>query len=123
MKVKEESENFGLKLNIQKTKITASGPNTSWEIDGETVETVLDFFLGGGSKITADGDCSHEIKRRLLLGRKVMTNLDSILKSRDITLPTKVHLVKAMVFPVVVYGCESWTVKKSKRRRIDAFEL
>ena len=122
MKVKEESENFGLKLNIQKTKITASGPNTSWEIDGETVETVSDFILGG-SKITADGVCSHEIKRHLLLGRKVMTNLDSIFKSRDITLPTKVHLVKAMVFPVVMCGCESWTVKKAERRRIDVFEL
>ena len=122
MKVKEESEKVGLKLNIQKTKIMASGPITSWEIDGETVETVSDFiFLG--SKITADGDCSHEIKRRLLLGRKVMTNLDSIFKSRDITLPTKVHLVKAMVFPVVMYGCESWTVKKAEHRRIDAFEL
>ncbi len=122
MKVKEESEKVGLKLNIQKTKIMASGPITSWEIDGETVETVSDFiFLG--SKITADGDCSHEIKRYLLLGRKVMTNLDSILKSRDITLPTKVRLVKAMVFPVVMYGCESWTVKKAERRRIDAFEL
>ena len=122
MKVKVESEKVGLKLNIQKTKIMASGPITSWEIDGETVETVSDFiFLG--SKITADGDCSHEIKRRLLLGRKVMTNLDSIFKSRDITLPTKVHLVKAMVFPVVMYGCESWTVKKAERRRIDAFEL
>ena len=122
MKVKEESEKVGLKLNIQKTKIMASGPITSWEIDGETVETVSDFiFLG--SKITADGDCSHEIKRRLLLGRKVMTNLDSIFKSRDITLPTKVRLVKAMVFPVVMYGCESWTVKKAERRRIDAFEL
>ena len=122
MKVKEESEKVGLKLNIQKTKIMASGPITSWEIDGETVETVSDFiFLG--SKITADGDCSHEIKRRLLLGRKVMTNLDSIFKSRDITLPTKVRLVKAMVFPVVMYGCESWTVKKAEHRRIDAFEL
>ena len=122
MKVKEESEKVGLKLNIQKTKIMASGPTTSWEIDGETVETVADFiFLG--SKITADCDCSHEIKRRLLLGRKVMTNLDSILKSRDITLPTKVRLVKAMVFPVVMYGCESWTVKKAERRRIDAFEV
>uniref|UniRef100_A0A4W2FXG3 Reverse transcriptase domain-containing protein n=1 Tax=Bos indicus x Bos taurus TaxID=30522 RepID=A0A4W2FXG3_BOBOX len=121
MKVKEESEKVGLKVNIQKTKIVASGPITSWEIDGETVETVSDFiFLG--SKITADGDCSHEIKRCLLLGRKVMTNLDSIFKSRDITLPTKVRLVKAMVFPVVVYGCESWTVKKAERR-IDAFEL
>ena len=111
----------GLKLNIQKTKIMASGPITSWEIDGETVETVSDFF--GGSKITADGDCSHEIKRHLLLGRKVMINLDSILKSRDITLPTKVRLVKAMVFPVVMYGCESWTVKMAEGRRIDAFEL
>ena len=122
MKVKEESEKVGLKLNIQKTKIMASGPITSWEIDGETVETVADFILGG-SRITADGDCSHEIKRPLLLGRKVMTNLDSILKSRDITLPTKAHLVKAMVFPVVMYGCESWTVKKAELRRIDAFEL
>ena len=120
-KVKEESEKVGLKLNIQKTKM-ASGPITSWEIDGETVETVSDFiFLG--SKITADGYCSHEIKRRLLLGRKVMTNLDSILKSRDITLSTKVLLVKAMVFPVVMYGCESWTVKKAECQRIDAFEL
>ena len=122
MKVKEESEKVGLKLNIQKTKIIASGPITSWEIDGETVETVSDFIFGG-SKITADGDCSHEIKRHLLLGRKVMTNLDSILKSRDITLPTKVCLVKAMVFPVVMYGCESWIVKKAECRRIDAFEL
>ena len=122
MKVKEESEKAGLKLNIQKTKIMASGPITSWQIDGETVETVADFILGG-SRITADCDCSHEIKRRLLLGRKVMTNLDSILKSRDITLPTKVHLVKAMVFPAVMYGYESWTVKKAERRRIDAFEL
>ena len=122
MKVKEESEKVDLKLNIQKTKIMASGPIISWEIDGETVEAVADFiFLG--SKITADGDCSHEIKRCLLLGRKVMTNLVNILKSRDITLPTKVHLVKAMVFPVVMYGCESWTVKKAERRRIDAFEL
>src|SRR5574337_1044200 len=122
MKVKVESEKVGLKLNTQKTKIMASGPITSWEIDGETVETVSDFiFLG--SKITADGDCSHEIKRRLLLGRKVMTNLDSIFKSRDITLPTKVRLAKAMVFPVVMYGCESWTVKKAERRRIDASEL
>ena len=112
MKVKEESEKVGLKLNIQKTKTMASGPITSWEIDGETVETVSDFILGG-PKITADGDCSHEIKRRLLLGRKVMTNLDNILKSRDITLSTKVRLVKAMVFPVVMYGCESWTLKKS----------
>ena len=111
MKMKEESEKAGLKLNIQNTKIMASGPIISWDIDGETVETVSDFILGG-SKITADGDCSHEIKRCLLLGRKAMTNLDSILKSRDITLPTKVHLVKAMVFPVVMYGCESWTVKK-----------
>ena len=117
MKVKEE--NVGLKLNIQKTKIMASGPINSWEIDGETVS---DFILGG-SKITADGDCSHEIQRRLLLGRKVMTNLDSILKSRDITLPTKICLVKAMVFPVFMYGCESWTVKKAERQRIDAFEL
>ena len=122
MKVKEESEKVGLKLNIQKTMIMASGPITSWQINGETVVTVSDFILGG-SKITADGDCSHEIKRRLPLGRKVMTNLDSILKSRDITLPTKVHLVKAMVFPVVMYGCESWTVKKAERRRTDAFEL
>ena len=113
VKVKEESGKVDLKLNIQKTKIMASSPTTSWEIDGETVETVTDFILGG-SKITADGDCSHEIKRHLLLGRKVMTNLDSILKSRDITLPTKVHLVKAMVFPVVMYGCESWTVKKAE---------
>ena len=113
MKVKEESEKAGLKLNIQKTKIMASGPITSWEIDGETVETVSDFIFFG-FKITADGDCSHEIKRHLLLGRNVMTNLDSILKSRDITLPTKVRLVKAMVFPVVVYGCESWTVKKAE---------
>ena len=133
MKVKEESENISLKLNIQKVKIMASGPITSWEIDGETVETMSDFiFLG--SKITADGDCSHEIKqtnkqqqqqkkKRLLLGRKVMMKLDSIVKSRDITLPTKVHLVKAMVFPVVMYGCESWTVKKAERWRIDAFEL
>ena len=122
MQVKEESEKVGLKLNIQKTKIMASGPITSWEIDGETVETVSDFVLGG-FKITADGDCSHEIKRHLLLGRKVMTNLDSIFKSRDITLPTNIHLVKAMVFPVVMYGCESCTVKKAERRRIDAFEL
>ena len=123
MKVKDESEKkVGLKLNIQKTKIMASGPITSWQIDGETVETVSDFiFLA--SKISADGDCSHEIKRCLLLRRKVMTNLDSILKSRDITLPTKVHLVKVMVFPVVMYGCESWTVKKAEHRRIDAFEL
>ena len=122
MKVKEESEKVGLKLNIQKMKIMTSGPITSWQIDGETVETVADFILGG-SKITADGDCSHEIKICLLLGRKVMTNLDSILKSRDITLSTKVHLVKAMVFPVVMYGCEIWTIKKAECRRIDAFEL
>ena len=122
MKVKEESEKVGLKLNIQKMKIMASGPITSWEIDGETVEAVSDFiFLG--SKITADSDCSHEIKRRLLLGRKVMTNLDSILKSRDIILPTKVCLVKAMVFPVEMYGCESWTIKKAEHRRMDGFEL
>ena len=125
MKVKEESKKVGLKVNIQKTKIMVSGPITSWEIDGQTVETVetgSDFILGG-SKITADGDCSHEIKRRLFLGRKVMTNLDSIFKSRDITLPTKVHLVKAMVFPVVMYGCESWTIKKTEHSRIDDFEL
>ena len=122
MKVKEESETVGLKLNIQKMKIMASGPITSWEIDGETVETVSDFILGG-SKITADGDCSYEIKSRLLLGRKVMTNLDSLFKSRDITLPTKVRLLKAMIFPVVMYGCESWTVKKAECQRIDAFEL
>ena len=122
MKVKEESEKVGLKLNIQKMKIMASGPITSWEIGGEAVETVSDFIFWG-SKITADGDCSHEIKRRLLLGRKVMTNLHNILESRDITLPTKVCLVKAMVFPVVMYGCESWTVKKAEHRRIDAFEL
>ena len=122
MKVREESEKVGLKLNIQKTKIMASSPITSWQIDGETVETVRDFILRG-SKITADGDCSHEIKRCLLLGRKVMTNLDSILKSRDITLPTKVHLVKAMVIPVIMYGCESWAVKKAEHWRIDAFEL
>ena len=122
MKVKEESGKAGLKLNIQKTKIMASSPITSWQIDGETVKTVTDFiFLG--SKITADSDCSHEIKRCLLLGRKVMTNLDSILKSRDITLPTKVHLVKAMLFPVVMYGCESWIIKKAEHRRTDAFEL
>ena len=122
MKVKEKSVKAGLKLNIQKTKIMSSGPITSWHIDGETMETVSDFiFLG--SKITTDGDCSHEIKRCLLLGRKVMTNIDSILKSRDISLSTKVHLVKAMVFPVVMYGCENWTVKKAKLRRIDAFEL
>ena len=122
MKVKEESEKVGLKLNIQKAKIMASGPIISWEIDGETVETVSDFTLGG-SKITADGDCSHEIKRCLLLGRKVMTNLDGIVKSRDITVPTNVCLVKAMVFPVVMYGCESWTVKEAEHRKIDAFEL
>ena len=122
MKVKEESEKVDLKLNIYKTKIMASGPITSWEIDGETVKTVSDFILGG-SKITADGGCSHEIKRHLLLGRKIMANLDSILKSRDITLPTKVHLVKAMVFPVVMYGCESRTVRKAERRKINAFEL
>ena len=119
MKVKEESEKFGLKLNIQKRKIMASGPITSWQIDGETVSD----FIFGGSKITADGDCSHEIKRRLFLGRKVMTNLDSIFKNRDIALPAKVRLVKAMVFPVVMYRCESWTVKKAELRRIDAFEL
>ena len=122
MKVKEESEKVVLKLNIQKRKIMASGPITSWEIDGETVETVSDFILGG-CRINADGDCTHEIKRHLLLGRKVMTTLDSIFKSRDITLLTKVHLVKAMVFPVVMYGCESWTVKKAECRRTDAFEL
>ena len=122
MKVKEERENTGLKLDIQKTKIMASGPITSWQIDGKTMETMTDFiFLG--SKITADGDCSHEIKRRLLLGRKVMTNLGSILKSRDITVLIKVHLIKAMVFPVVMYECESWTIKKAEHRRIDAFEL
>ena len=122
MKVEEESEKVGLKLNIQKTKIMASGPITSWQIDGDTVETVADFIFGG-SKITADGDCSQEIKRYLLLGRKVMTNLGSIFKSRDITLPTKVHLVKEMVFPVVMSGCESWTIKKAECQRIDAFEL
>ena len=121
MKVKEESEIVGLKLNIQKTKFMASGSITSWQIDGETVETVSDFILGG-SKITADADCSHEIKRCLLLGRKVVTNLDTILKSRDIALPTKVHLVKAMVFPVVMYGCDSWTIKNTEHQRIDAFE-
>ena len=122
MRVQEESEKVGLKLNIQKTKTTASGPITLWQVDGETVETVSDFiFLG--SKITADGDCSHEIKRRLLLGRKVMISLESILKSRNIALPTKVRLVKAMVFPAVMYGCECWTIKKAERRRIDAFEL
>ena len=122
VKVKAENEKVGLKLNIQKTKIMASGPINSWQIDGETVETVVDFIFWG-SKITADGDCSHEIKRPLLLGRKVMTNLDSILKNRDITLSTKVHLVKAMVFPVVMYGCESWIIQKAECRRIDAFEL
>ena len=122
MKVKEETEKAGLKLHIQKMKIMVSGPITSWQIDGETMETVSDFILGG-SKITADGNCSHEIKRYLLLGRRVIINLDSILKSRDIALPTEVHLVKAMVFPVVIYGCESWTIKKAERRRIDAFEL
>ena len=122
MKVKEESAKVGLKLNIQKIKIMASNPITSWKIDGEIVEIVSDFF-GGGSKITADGDCSHEIKRRLLLGRKVMTNLESILKSRDITLLTKVRLVKGIVFPVVMYGCETWTIKKAECQRIDAFEL
>ena len=122
MKVKEESEKVGLKLNMQKTKIMASGPITSWEIDGETVETVSDFIFGG-SKITADGDYSHEIKRRLLLGRKVMTNLDSILKSRDITFPRKFRLVKSMVFPVVMCGCESWTIKKAEHQRTDVFEL
>ena len=122
MKVKEESEKVGLKLNIQKTKIMASSPITSWQVDGETMETVRDFILGG-SKITADGDCSHEIKRHLLLGKRAMTNLDSIFKSRDITLPTKVHLVKAMIFPVVMYGCESCTINKAERWRIDAFEL
>ena len=122
MKMKEKSEKVGLRLSIQKTKIMASGPITSWQIDRETMETVTDFiFLG--SKITADGNCSHEIKRRLLLGRKAMTKLDSILKSRDFTLPTKVHLVKAVVFPVVMYGCESWTIKKAKHQRIDAFKL
>ena len=122
MKVKEESEKVGLKLDIQKTKIMASGPITSWQINGETVGTVIDFIFVG-SKVMADGDCSHEIKRRLLLGRKIMTSLDSMLKSRDITLPTKVRLVKAMVFPVIMYGCESWTIKKPERRRINAFEL
>ena len=122
MKVKVESEKAGLKLNIKKTKIMASGPITAWQIDGETMETVGDLILGG-SKITADGDCGHEIKRRMLLGRKARTNIDSILKSRDINLPTKVYLVKAMVFPVVMYGCESWTIKKAERQRIDAFEL
>ena len=122
MKVKEESEKVGLKFNIQKTKIMASSPISSWQIGGETMETVRDFIFGG-SKITADGDCSHEIKRHLLLGRKAVTNLDNILKSRDIILLTKVHLVKAMVFPVVIYGCESWTIKKAEHQRIDNFEL
>ena len=122
MKVKEESEKVGLKLNIQKTKTMACGPITSWQIDGETMETVRDFILGG-SRIAAEGDCSHGIKRCLLLGRKTRTNIDSMLKSRDITLPTNVHLVKAMVFPVVMYGCESWTIKKAEHQRIDAFEL
>ena len=122
MKVKEESDKFGLKFNIQKTKIMASGPITSWEIDGETVETVMDFMFWG-SKVTVDGYFSHEIKRRLLLGRKVMTNLDSIFKSRDITLPTKVHLVIVIVFPVVMYGCESWTIEKTEHRKMDAFEV
>ena len=122
MKMKEESEKVGLKLNIQKTKIMASGPITSWQIDGETVETMLDFIFWS-SKITADGDCSHEIERCILLGRKVMTNIDSIVKSRDITWPTKAHLIKAILFPVVMYGCESWTLKKSEHQRIDAFEL
>ena len=122
MSVKEKREKAGLKLNIQKTKIMASGPITSWQIDGETIETVRDFIFWG-FKITADGNCSHEIKRRLLLGRKAMTNLDSIFKSRDITLPTKVRLVQTIIFPMVMYGCESWTVKKAEHRRIDAFEL
>ena len=122
MKVKEDNEKVDLKLNIQKTKIMTSSPITPWQINGETMETVTDFNLEG-SKITADGGCSHEIKRRLILGRNVMTNLDSILKSRDITLPTKVHLVRAMIFPVVMYGCESWTIKKAERQRIGAFEL
>ena len=122
MKLKEESEKAGLMLNVQKMKIMASGPITLWQIDGETVETVA-YFIFLGSKITADGDCSHEIKRQLLPGRKIMTHLDSILKSRDITLPTKVHLVNSMVFPVVMYGCESWTVKRAEHRRMDAFEL
>ena len=122
MKVKEESEKFDIKLNIQKTRIVASSPITSWQIDEETMETVTDFIFWG-CKITADDDCSHEIERCLLLGRKVMTNLDSIFKSRDITLPTKVHLVKAMVFPVVMYGCESWTIREAEHQRIDAFEL
>ena len=123
MKVKEESEKVGLKLNTQKTKVMASGPITSWQIDGETMETVREFILGGRSKITADGDYSHEIKRCFLLGRKAMTNLDSILKNRDFTLPTKVHLVKAMAFPVVMYGCASWAIKKAEHQRIDDFEL
>ena len=121
MKVKEESEKVGLKLNIQKTKIMASGPITLWKIDGEIMETMRDFIFGG-SKITADGDCTHEIKRCLLLGRKAMTNLDGVLKNRDVTLPTKVHLVKAVVFPIVLYGCESWTLKEAERQRIDAFQ-
>ena len=124
MKVKEESENVGIKLNIQKTKIMASGPITSWQIDGDTMETLTDFIFGGGaSKITADGDCSHEVKRCLLLEKKIMINVDSMLKIRDITLSTKVHLVKAMVFPVVIYGCESWTIKKAEHGRTDDFEL
>ena len=123
LKVKEESEKVGLQFNIQKTKVMASGPITSWQIDRETVETVADFIWGGSSKITADGDCSHEIKRHLVLGRKAVTNLDSIVKSRHITLPTKVHLVKTMVFPVVIYGCKSWTIKKAECQRIDTFEL
>ena len=125
MKMKEESEKVGLKLNIQKMKSMVSSLITSWQIDGETMETVRNFFLGGGrgSKITADGDCSHEIKRRFLFGRKAMTNIDSVLKSRDITLPTKVYLVKAMVFPIVINGCESWTIKQAEHQRIDAFEL
>ena len=124
MKMKEKSEKVGLKLNIQKTKIMASSPITSWQIDGTTMETVTDFiFYFGGSKITVDGDCNHEVKRRLLLGRKVMTNLDSMLKSRDITFPTKVHLIRAVVFPIVMYGCEIWTIKKAECRRIDAFAL
>ena len=122
MKVKEESEKVGLKLSVEKTKIMASGPITSWQIDGETMETVTNFIFSG-SRITADGDCSYEIKRPFLLGRTAMTSLDSILKSRDITLPTKVHLVRVMVFPAVMYGCESWTIKKTERRRIDAFDL
>ena len=123
MKVKEESEKVGLKLNIQKTKIMASSPISSWQIDGETMETVTDFIFWGAPKITADGDCSHEIKKHLLLGRKAMTNLDSMLKSRDITLPTRVHIVKTMFFPVVMYGCESWTIKKAEHQKTDASEL